>query len=388
MSCQLYRNLTNAQGSTVTEGQLVRLSANNTFVLADNDANDLGALGVALSDIVNGASGPILLVGVGEVTLLTNETPAAGNPVWLSSSAGSGTVDQGNVGGRPHMQVGFIIDASAYSTPTALNVTVAVLPENVIRSIGTRIAIGPGSNTNSGPAIAIGSTAVGSSGTAIALGTAANAFGISIGASADTDDGDGIAIGNSATVAAIDAIGIGVGSIASATQTIAIGDTASAAGIDGIAIGTSAALAAGGAQGVCIGLDSAVSGAAGIAVGQSTQATANSTIAIGDDASATAVGGIAIGMLAVVSGTDGIAIGNSITATANQLKIGTNPGDAVNDIEIGDSLLEVINTGLANDDTGISIAIKKGAAAISFEKVTLGATDSGGVGLRALVVTN
>lgn len=108
---------TNGAGVTVTQGQIVFVSANNTFDLALSTTTD-GLLGfVEDASIAATAQGVVAITGVAKMLLVTGLSPSAGDKLYLSATAGEvTTVPSGTT-------VGTILDTTGFSDPANRLVT-------------------------------------------------------------------------------------------------------------------------------------------------------------------------------------------------------------------------------------------------------------------------
>lgn len=112
--------MTNAQGTAVTKGQIVRASGDRqtALALADTEAN---AEWVGIVDAQSAANGAKYDMATSNVQLVRFEsglTPASGERCYLSDTeAGSGSNSLPGVGSFS-IRVGIIVDASPYVTVT------------------------------------------------------------------------------------------------------------------------------------------------------------------------------------------------------------------------------------------------------------------------------
>lgn len=115
---------TNGEGFAITEGQLVRISANDTVRLsvatANNDTADYIGV-VDDSSISAAASGSINTAGVANVRFESGLAVAPGNEVFMSISVlGSATTTRPTTSGNIVQSIGIVKDASAYDGATNL----------------------------------------------------------------------------------------------------------------------------------------------------------------------------------------------------------------------------------------------------------------------------
>lgn len=128
---------TNGEGSAITQGQIVRISANDTVTLsiaaADNaDANYIGVVDGA--SIASAASGLINTSGVVIMRLEGSLALTAGQEVFISAStAGSGTINRPTGSGNIAQSIAVIKDTLSYNGLTNLLVEVHLKRGNKAR---------------------------------------------------------------------------------------------------------------------------------------------------------------------------------------------------------------------------------------------------------------
>lgn len=115
---------TNGEGVAITEGQVTRISADDTVMLsvATTDTAAADYIGVvADSSIASAASGTINTLGVANVRFETGLSLGAGNEVFISATtSGSATNVRPTTSGNIAQSIGFIRDATAYNGVTNL----------------------------------------------------------------------------------------------------------------------------------------------------------------------------------------------------------------------------------------------------------------------------
>jgi hypothetical protein len=112
-----HMRVTNDAGVDMTRGQVIALTAGQRrAILADASAADTAAwVGVMAEDTADGATGIARINGYALVQFDNGETPAAGDPVYVSDTAGNATtLTDGTFASR----IGTIGDASPYVTIT------------------------------------------------------------------------------------------------------------------------------------------------------------------------------------------------------------------------------------------------------------------------------
>lgn len=97
----VYIALTNGSGSSISGGNIVRISAAGSFSLAQATslANSEGTVGVLAATTANGATGKVLVSGQATITVAGGGDLTPGQQVWLSKAT-AGAVTQSNTGGE------------------------------------------------------------------------------------------------------------------------------------------------------------------------------------------------------------------------------------------------------------------------------------------------
>ena len=412
--------VSNQSGTDVFAGQLIRIVGNDIIALTnDNQDRGTGVIGVALTDMANGASGRAITHGRIHVRMQSDIASVnPGEPLWMSiDEEGRATNVQPDFNQVP---IGTVKDSSGYVQGETVIADLTV--ERTIAALGyqNKIAIGSdagasqetiaiGNQASSGfgnlGAIAIGNEAVSSGLDSVALGTQANSTGdeasIAVGRSAAATGTDTIAIGREAAAPAGESIAIGFQALTELTQgnrAIAIGARAFAANSGGGAVGGNVALGsdaeASGVNSVAIGAETEASAFRSVAIGRAAAATANLGTAVGEQATAshnltTAIGSsanaseqnaTAVGSGATATETNTVAVGQSADATGTSaIAIGSGAlANAANAVGIGSGVFALgtnsvaLGTGASASLTS-SIAIGTGATASLPNQCTIGA---------------
>jgi hypothetical protein len=125
---QVITPVTNAFGSTIALGTIVRIAPTNnaaTKALANSDANVKGLLGVAQIGANNGVSFLAVLAGDATVQLVTGLTLAQGDPIYVSDAqAGKGT---NVVPSLEVKQIGWVKSTVGYSVNQQVTAVVTAL---------------------------------------------------------------------------------------------------------------------------------------------------------------------------------------------------------------------------------------------------------------------
>lgn len=108
---QIVQGLFNASGAALLRGAIVRVTSGvKQATLAQAETSLTGTIGVANNATGVGGIFNVVMAGAAKVLLVTGLAPAAGQIVYVSTTAGRGSTAQSN------KVIGTIIDASAYST--------------------------------------------------------------------------------------------------------------------------------------------------------------------------------------------------------------------------------------------------------------------------------
>jgi hypothetical protein len=108
----------NATGSTLSKGDIVSLVGVHTTgvakaVKADANAANLKAMGAVQADILNGATGTIIMTGLSPATLNTDAFSAIDDPVYLSETAGAVATSEETEADETSQIIGYVNVKSA-----------------------------------------------------------------------------------------------------------------------------------------------------------------------------------------------------------------------------------------------------------------------------------